>query len=203
MLADKLGCSHRVRSFWGCFEVDAKVKPDVDAVRASLRNTLRDVPGFPSAEIVFKDISPLLARPGALADAVSILEPDVFNLDVEAVLAIDARGFVLGAAIADRLRCGLVMVRKPGKLPGSVDAFDYTCEYCSGRLEVTSGLLHRGLRCLVVDDVLATGGTARATADYAASKGGNVVGYAFLLEIEALRGREKLFEAPVESVLCC
>jgi adenine phosphoribosyltransferase len=145
----------------------------------------------------------MLARRGALANAVSAIEPLVAPLNVDAVLAVDARGFVLGAALCDRLGSGLVMVRKPGKLPGEVLSFDYTCEYCTGRLEVTAGLVYTGLRCLIVDDLLATGGTARATADFTVSQGAIVVGYAFMLEIEALKGRDRLNDAPVVSVVRC
>ncbi|MCK1326587.1 adenine phosphoribosyltransferase [Bradyrhizobium sp. 156] len=167
----------------------------------ALRGALREVPHFPISGILFKDISPMLARPAALADAVSAIEPVVAPLGAEAVLAIDARGFVLGSALSDRLRSGLVLVRKPGKLPGEVQSFDYTCEYCSSRLEVTAGLIQSGLKCLVVDDLLATGGTARATANLVISQGATVVGYAFMLEIEALKGREQLDDAPVVSLL--
>jgi len=94
-------------------------------------------------------------------------------------------------------------VRKPGKLPGNVQSFDYTCEYCSGQLEVTAGVVTPGLRCLVVDDLLATGGTARATADFIDTQRGLVVGFAFMLEIGALKGREQLVEAPVISLMRC
>jgi len=170
---------------------------------ALLRGALREIPHFPISGILFKDISPLLARPGVLAAVVSAIEPIVAQLDVETVLAIDARGFVLGAALADRLRAAFVMVRKPGKLPGEVQSFEYTCEYCSGRLEVSAGVVRRGMRCLVVDDLLATGGTARATADFAASQGAIVIGFSFLLEIAALNRRERLKGAPVVTLLRC
>jgi adenine phosphoribosyltransferase len=169
----------------------------------SFRDTLRNVPHFPIDGILFKDVSPMLARPGALTEAASALEPLIAPFDVEVILAIDARGFILGAALADRLGSGLVMVRKPGKLPGNVDSFEYTCEYCSGWLEVTAGVVNAGRHCLVVDDVLATGGTARATADFIIAQGGVVVGFAFMLEIAALKGREQLVEAPVISLMRC
>ncbi|MBV8190012.1 MAG: adenine phosphoribosyltransferase [Alphaproteobacteria bacterium] len=167
------------------------------------RAGLREVPHFPIDGILFKDIAPLLAKPGILTKAVAAIEPLVAPLQVESIMAIDARGFVIGAALADRLGAGFVMVRKPGKLPGKVHSFDYTCEYCSGRLEVTEGALQPGLKCLVVDDLLATGGTARATADFAKSLGAEVIGYTFLIEIEALKGRERLDDAPVVTLLRC
>jgi adenine phosphoribosyltransferase len=169
----------------------------------TLRGTLKEFEHFPINGIRFKDISPVLAARGALTDAVSALMPSIAALDVEAVLGIDARGFVLGAALADRLRSGLIMVRKPGKLPGEVQSFDYTCEYCAGQLQITKGLVGKRLRCLIVDDLLATGGTARATANFVKSQEGKVVGYAFMLEINALNGRKQLNDAPVVSVMRC
>ncbi|MBW4421889.1 MAG: adenine phosphoribosyltransferase [Myxacorys californica WJT36-NPBG1] len=176
------------------------LNPELDR---SLRDLLREVPHFPIEGILFKDLAPLLAQRGALTEAVSALEPLIAPLDVEAILAIDARGFILGAAMADRLRAGLVMVRKPGKLPGEVQSFDYTCEYCTGRLEITTGAVTPNLRCLVIDDLLATGGTARATADFIISQRGIVVGFAFMLEIGVLKGRDQLVEAPVISLIRC
>jgi adenine phosphoribosyltransferase len=176
------------------------LSPELDR---SFRDTLREIPHFPIDGILFKDVAPMLARPGALTAAASALEPMVAPFDIEAILAIDARGFILGAALADRLQSGLVMVRKPGKLPGDVQSFNYTCEYCSGQLEVTAGVVTPRLRCLVVDDLLATGGTARATADFIATQGGLVVGFAFMVEIGSLKGREQLVEAPVLSLICC
>lgn len=169
----------------------------------ALRASLREIPHFPVSGILFKDLAPLLARPGAVTDCVSALHPLVARLEADVLLAIDARGFILGAALADRLRCGFVMVRKPGKLPGDVHAFDYSCEYCDGQLEVTDGAIRPGLRCLIVDDLLATGGTARATADFVTRRGGQVVGFAFMLEIEALAGRRCLTDAPVFSIMRC
>jgi adenine phosphoribosyltransferase len=167
------------------------------------RGALREVPHFPIPGILFQDISPMLARPGAMSDSVSFIENAVRAMNVETVLAIDARGFLLGAALSDRLRSGLIMVRKPRKLPGETQSFSYTCEYCSGTLEVTAGLIDKNLRCLVVDDLLATGGTARATADFVKSQGGVVVGYAFMIEIEGLKGRDRLDDGPVVSIIQC
>jgi adenine phosphoribosyltransferase len=184
--------------------MDALLGPRLSVeAEGAFRASLREIPHFPVSGILFKDLAPLLARPGALAESASSLQPLLATLGVESILAIDARGFILGAALADRLRCGFVMVRKPGKLPGDVQSFDYTCEYCDGQLEVTAGAIVPGLRCLVVDDLLATGGTARATADFVTSQGGRVVGFAFMLEIEALGGRARLTDAPVLSVMRC
>jgi adenine phosphoribosyltransferase len=118
-------------------------------------------------------------------------------------LAVDARGFILGAALADRAEAGLVMVRKPGKLPGDVHRFAYTCEHCSGHLEVSEGVVNQGDRCLIVDDLLATGGTARATADFSIERGAFVVGYCFMVEIEALEGRKRLHDGPIHTIFSC
>jgi adenine phosphoribosyltransferase len=162
-----------------------------------LSDRIRVIDDFPISGIRFKDIAPALAEPGVLSSVLNAAEPVAAALAPDRLLAVDARGFILGAALADRLRAGLVLVRKPGKLPGEVDRFDYTCEYCSGQLEVTAGSVRRGDRCLVVDDVLATGGTARAVADYARTLGATVVGYCFMLEIVPLLGRARLQDAPV------
>jgi adenine phosphoribosyltransferase len=174
-----------------------------DGLDGFLRSALRDVRDFPIDGIMFKDIAPLLARRGAVSRIAAAMAPAMEKLRADAVMAIDARGFILGAVLADRLGAALVLVRKPGKLPGAVQAFDYTCEYCSGRLEVTEGALAPGQRVLVVDDVLATGGTARATADFAQAQGAVVAGYGFLLEIAAIGGRSRLADAPVTAILRC
>lgn len=179
---------------------EPRLGPSLDGF---FKNWLREIPDFPIQGIRFKDLAPVLAQPGALSDAVSSIAPVVEPLEANTLLAIDARGFVLGAALADRLRCGFVMVRKPGKLPGSVHGFDYTCEYCSGRLEVSQGLIRQSSRCLIVDDLLATGGTARATADFVSSLGAVVAGYAFLVEIQFLMGRGRLTDAPVTTLFKC
>jgi adenine phosphoribosyltransferase len=173
------------------------------ALESLFRDWVKDVPDFPRPGIVFKDIAPMLARPGALTRCVNALEPAARKLAPDMVLAVDARGFVIGGALADRLECGFVMVRKPGKLPGSILSFDYANEYGSGQLDVTCGVIPQGARCLVVDDLIATGGTARATGDFIRSVGAAVVGYAFLVEIGFLDGRSRLTDAPVFTLFKC
>jgi adenine phosphoribosyltransferase len=172
--------------------------PNRDSV---FKDLIRTVPDFPIPGIQFKDISPLLADPSALSLVLDISSEYWIGTEVDGVLAIESRGFVLGTALARSLAAGLVIVRKPGKLPGIRDSFDYTCEYCSGRLEVGQGLVQPGKHYLVVDDLLATGGTARATADYVLSKGASVAGYSFMVELPALHGRQLLDEAPVHSTI--
>lgn len=177
---------------------------DVDPqLIAMFREWLREVPDFPQPGIRFKDISPVLARPGALSRCVATFEPIVRKLEPDILLAVDARGFLIGGALADRLGCGLVMIRKPGKLPPPVANFEYANEYGSGRFEVTPGIIPPDSRCLIVDDLLATGGTARATADFAKSAGAAVAGYAFLVELCFLDGRRHLSDAPVVTLFKC
>jgi adenine phosphoribosyltransferase len=170
------------------------------SIDESLKSCIREIPDFPIPGILFKDIAPMLAERSSITKALDALETAV-TFPVDVILAIDARGFVLGAPLADRLGTGFVMIRKPGKLPGGKLTFDYQCEYSTGRLEVSEGLVRPGMRCLIVDDVLATGGTARATADFALAQGAEVAGYSFLLEIGVLGGRSRLTEGPVISLL--
>lgn len=180
----------------------SEAHPD-PGLESLFRDWVKDVPDFPQPGIVFKDIAPMLARPGALTRCVNALEPSARKLAPDMVLAVDARGFVIGGALADRLECGFVMVRKPGKLPGSILSFDYANEYGSGQLQVTCGVIAQGARCLVVDDLLATGGTARATGDFVRSVGATVVGYAFLVELCFLNGRARLADAPIVTLFKC
>lgn len=112
----------------------------------ALKARIRTIPDFPVPGILFKDITPLLAEPGALAEAVDGLADGVRILAFDQVLAVESRGFVFGAPLAARFDCGFVMVRKPNKLPGDVESFDYTCEYCSGQLEISAGLVTAGKR---------------------------------------------------------
>ena len=166
-------------------------------------NTVTNTPDFPIKGIQFKDIAPFLAKPGALTKSARVMSELVGALGIDKILAVDARGFILGAALCDRLQSGFVMVRKPGKLPGNVRTFDYTCEYRTGQLQVSRDAISPGDRCLVFDDLLATGGTARATADYVSAQGGEVVGFSFMVEITALNGRERLLEGPVFTLFQC
>lgn len=166
-----------------------------------LKGAIPTVADFPIPGIAFKDIAPLLTEPGHLALAIDHLAPPIRELDIDGVLAVESRGFIIGAAVAAQLRCGLVLVRKPGKLPGSRDSYAYTCEYSTGRLEVARGAVKADRRYIVIDDVLATGGTARATANYVAGCGAIVAGYAFLVELTFLHGRERLTDAPILSLI--
>jgi adenine phosphoribosyltransferase len=167
----------------------------------SLKRSIRDVPDFPKPGILFKDITTLLKDPHAYRRALDLFTVLVGSRPVDKVVAIESRGFILGAAVADRLGVGFVPVRKKGKLPSRTVRATYELEYGSDCVEAHADALERGERVLVVDDVIATGGTARATGELVATLGGTVTAYAFLVELTFLGGREKLPGAPVLSLL--
>ncbi|HEY7196566.1 MAG TPA: adenine phosphoribosyltransferase [Gaiellaceae bacterium] len=166
-----------------------------------LASKIRDVPDFPKEGIVFKDIMPLLADPEALADTVERLAEFAEPLKPDVILGAEARGFILGGALAYRLGCGFVAARKPGKLPWETVSAEYELEYGIDSLELHADALRRGARVVVHDDLLATGGTARAKIDLVEQLGGQVVGLAFVIELEFLNGREKLDGYDVFSLI--
>jgi adenine phosphoribosyltransferase len=157
-----------------------------------LRTLVRDVPDFPEAGIVFKDIMPLLADPAALTDAVDRLAEWAAPKEPDLILGAEARGFILGGALAYRLGCGFCAARRPGKLPWKTISATYALEYGENALEVHADAFADGSRVLVHDDVLATGGTVGAILDLVEQLGGVVVGVAFLIELGFLNGRDKL-----------
>lgn len=162
-----------------------------------LRALVREIPDFPREGIGFKDITPLLADPRALRLAVQGLAEYARPLQVDCVIAAEARGFLLGPALALELGAGFVLARKPGKLPYETVSAEYLLEYGSGELELHTDALGAGRRVLVHDDLLATGGTARALCDLVQSLGGVVAGCGFLIELAFLDGRARL--APHEA----
>jgi adenine phosphoribosyltransferase len=168
------------------------VRPAERAGPVDLRALVREIPDFPRAGIGFKDITPLLADPRALDAAVLGLAELARPLDVAVVIGAEARGFVLGAALARELGAGFVLARKPGKLPYTTVRAEYLLEYGTDALELHSDAVHPGTRVLVHDDLLATGGTARALVDLVEQLGADVVGCAFLIELTFLHGRERL-----------
>jgi adenine phosphoribosyltransferase len=170
-------------------------------VPVDLRARIRDIPDFPRPGIVFKDITPLLLDPAGLDDAVSALAAYAAPFGVEYVVAAEARGFILGGALARELGAGFVPARKPGKLPHETVSAEYALEYGIDALEVHADALAGGARVLVHDDLLATGGTARALCDLVAGLGADVVGCAFLIELSFLGGRERLAPFEVYSLL--
>ena len=170
--------------------------PSVD-----LRAYVRDIPDFPTPGIVFKDITPLLLDAGALDSAVRSLAELVSSGTVDFVVAAEARGFILGAALARELGAGFVPARKPGKLPGQTISSQYTLEYGIDALELHADALAGGSRVLVHDDLLATGGTAGALCALVAELGAEIVGCAFLVELSFLGGRTRLAPNLVHSVI--
>ena len=166
-----------------------------------LRAYVRDIPDFPTPGIVFKDITPLLLDPDALGAAVDALADWARPRDVQFVVAAEARGFILGAALARELGAGFVPARKPGKLPSDTISAEYILEYGVDALELHADAISHGERVLIHDDLLATGGAAEALADLVRQIGGEVVGFAFLVELGFLGGREKLGEADVHALI--
>lgn len=167
--------------------------------RAAIADLIRDVPDFPKPGVVFKDITPLLRSPTGFALAIEELL-DAAPEDIDVVIAMEARGFIFGAPVALALGAGLVPVRKPGKLPAASLSVSYDLEYGSETLAVHRDALRPGDRVLMVDDVLATGGTAGATAELVRQLGGNLVQLSVLVELEFLGGREYLRARGVSDI---
>jgi adenine phosphoribosyltransferase len=168
---------------------------------SELARRIRDIPDFPKPGIRYKDITPLLLDAGALRQAVGGLADWARPRGVDYVVAAEARGFILGAALAVELGAGFVPARKPGKLPAETISADYILEYGVDSLEMHSDALAHGARVLVHDDLLATGGTARALADLVQGVGAEVVGCAFLVELGFLGGRERLAGYEVHALV--
>ena len=171
-----------------------------DADDLDLRRHIRDIPDFPKPGIVFKDITPLLAHPVAFRATIDRFVAR-YRGRVDTVLGIESRGFLIGAAVAYGLGTGLAVVRKPGKLPYQTHSAAYDLEYGSDRLEIHLDGLARDHRVLIVDDLLATGGTASATIELVQRCGGEVVACAFVIELAFLKGRQRLGDHEVFSLL--
>jgi adenine phosphoribosyltransferase len=165
-----------------------------------LTRHIRDIPDFPKPGIVFKDITPLLADPGAFRETIDRLA-DGFRGRVDTVLGIESRGFIVGAAVAYALGTGLALVRKPGKLPFRTYAAHYELEYGRDTLEIHHDAIGAGHRVLLVDDLLATGGTARAAAELVGRCGGRIVALSFIVELAFLEGRKRLDGHEVHSLI--
>ena len=169
--------------------------------RASLERLVRDVPDFPRPGIVFKDITPLLRDPDALRRACEGLAAGYLRERVDLVVGIESRGFIFGAPVALALGAGFTLARKQGKLPGRTHSTSYALEYGEAEIEMQSDAVAPGQRVLLVDDVIATGGTAAATVRLVRQLGGVVVGSAFLIELAFLDGRKVLEGLRVEALL--
>lgn len=171
--------------------------PDVDA----LKMLVRDVPDFPKPGICFKDITPLLGHPAGLSIAVEYLTQPWRHRHVDAVVGAESRGFIFGTAVARNLSAGFVPIRKPGKLPRKTRRAEYELEYGTDALEIHEDAIRPGANVLMIDDLLATGGTMQACCDLTARFDCRIVGCSFLIELEALSGRKRLEGYEVHSVL--
>ncbi len=175
----------------------AMTNVDCDA----LKKLIREVPDFPKKGILFYDITTLLKDKLGFARLIDALSAHYIGKKIDLILGMEARGFIFGPALAYRLNAGFVPVRKPGKLPAETAKVSYDLEYGSNSLEVHKDAIQKGQNVLIVDDLLATGGTAVATAELATGLGGQIAGLAFVVELDFLKGREKLANYDVFSLL--
>jgi adenine phosphoribosyltransferase len=174
---------------------------DIEVHVGALKAAIRDVPDFPKKGIVFKDITTLLKDPALFRRTIDLLTVLCGDRPVDKVVAIESRGFILGGVLASRLGAGFVPVRKPGKLPAKTLGTSYALEYGTDTLEIHEDALDKGERVLIVDDVIATGGTAHAVGELVDRLGAKVVAFAFLVELTFLNGREKLAGREVLSLI--
>lgn len=166
-----------------------------------LKKLIREVPDFPKKGILFYDITTLLKDRLGFATLIDALSEHYLDKDIDLVLGMEARGFIFGPAVAYRLNAGFVPVRKPGKLPAATAKLQYDLEYGSNTLEIHKDAIQKGQRVIIVDDLLATGGTAAATVQLAKSLGAEIAGLGFVVELDFLKGREKLQGVDVFSLL--
>jgi adenine phosphoribosyltransferase len=169
----------------------------------SVKQIIRDVPDFPKEGIIFKDITPLLGDPVAFQKTINILKDRYADKSVDAVVGVEARGFIFASALAYALGTGVTMVRKPGKLPYKTFEETYSLEYGTDTIEVHQDAFRSGQNIVVIDDVLATGGTMAATLDLIQKnfEGVKIIETAFLIELDFLKGREKLKDTPIHSMI--
>lgn len=166
-----------------------------------LKKYIADIPDFPEPGVIFRDVTPLLANKDAYQESIRLISEFAKDKKVDVIVGPEARGFLFGCPVALALHCGFVPVRKPGKLPREVISQSYDLEYGSNEIQMHSDSIQAGQNVLVVDDLIATGGTVEAAITLIEKMGGNVVGTAFLIELEALKGRELLKDYDVFSVL--
>ena len=166
-----------------------------------LKKSIRDIPDFPKKGILFKDITTLCKDPLLFQRMVDLLGHRYVGKRVDLVVGIEARGFIIGAAIAYKLGCGVVLVRKPGKLPHKTHKATYTLEYGEDTLEIHQDAIKKGQSVVIADDLLATGGTASAVVELVEKLGGNIVECAFIIELDELKGRDRLAPHPVYSLM--
>ncbi len=166
-----------------------------------LKKLIREIPDFPKPGILFYDITTLLKDKTGLATLIDALAEHYVDQKIDLVLGMEARGFIFAPALAYRLNAGFIPVRKPGKLPAATAKVKYDLEYGSNSLEIHNDAIEKGQRVVIVDDLLATGGTAAATAHLATSLGAEIAGFGFVVELDFLKGREKLRDYKVHSLL--
>ncbi len=166
-----------------------------------LEDRIRDIPDFPQKGVLFKDITPLLQDPVAFRDAMDRLTAHYKDAGIEAVVGVESRGFILGAPLAYLLNCAFVPVRKFGKLPSQTVSIEYALEYGTNIIEVHMDAIKPGQRVLIVDDLLATGGTVAAAVELVQKLSGNIAGIAFLVELNYLKGRERLKDHDVFALI--
>jgi adenine phosphoribosyltransferase len=178
--------------------IDHNVIPGI----RELRELIRDIPDFPQPGILFKDITPLLANPAGLSLAVEFLTQPFRDQHIDIVVGAESRGFIFATAVARNLSAGFVPIRKPGKLPGKKLSLTYDLEYGKDTLEVHADAIRPGQRVLLLDDLLATGGTMAACCELVERLGGNIIGIAILIELKGLAGRKRLEKWPLHCVMC-
>ncbi len=166
-----------------------------------LKALIRDIPDFPKPGILFRDITTLLQNPDGLRYTIDLMAEKCADLQPDYILGMESRGFIFGPPLAYKLGTGFVPVRKPGKLPAAVHAVEYELEYGTDSLEMHQDALHEGAKVLIVDDLIATGGTAAATAQLVEQTGAEVIGFGFIVELLALEGRQKLPAVPVVTLV--
>lgn len=190
-----------VQARWKAVRLREMAMGEVMDPLAYVKSLIRTVPHFPKPGILFKDITPLLADPKGFHIVLDSLAQRFIGEHVDVVVGIESRGFIFGSALAARLNASFVPVRKSGKLPAAVDRVSFELEYGTAELEMHKDSIPDGAKVLVVDDLLATGGTAQATAELVRKQGGYVAAFAFVVELDFLGGREKLLPVPVISLV--
>lgn len=166
-----------------------------------LKSKIRVIENYPVEGISFKDITTLLKDKEAFKESLDVLEKEVASLDFDYIVGIESRGFIFGAPLADRLGVGFIPVRKPGKLPAEIEKVSYDLEYGQNELEMHKDALNKGDKVLIIDDLIATGGSAQATAKLIESQEAKVAGFAFLIELTSLKAREKLSDYKIISLV--
>ncbi|BAZ05284.1 adenine phosphoribosyltransferase [Calothrix sp. NIES-3974] len=168
-----------------------------------LKSLIRDIPDFPKPGILFRDVTTLLRNPQGLRYTIDLLAQkcDEANFQVDYVIGMESRGFIFGTPLAYQLEAGFIPVRKPGKLPGAVHSVEYELEYGTDKLEIHQDALESGSKVLIVDDLIATGGTASATAQLVQNMGCELLGFGFIIELRDLEGRKQLPDVPIISLV--